>query len=192
MIHDIPPMIFDIPPPGQDPGEAPVVRQPRRTPFVDPSIQAMKDYLALQAELAKQGPRTNWAEILKKLPKDDEENIDWMAALDQNIIQPRGTIDADTPAPEMPEPDAADAVDVTLSTSGKPERLVVFSHAAHGRWLNCANCHPAVFEKRAGSAKITMDAMEEGKYCGVCHDKVALAQPNECTSCHKVKVKKKS
>jgi c(7)-type cytochrome triheme protein len=178
-------MIFDIPPPDKAPVDTSVVRAPRRAPFVDPRIQQMKDYLALQAELAKQGPATNWAEIFKKLPKDEEDNIDWMTALDEKVIKPRDTIDPETATPAKTVADKAEVGDVTLSTSGKPERMVVFSHASHARWLNCANCHPAIFEKKVGSAKVTMPKMEDGEYCGVCHDKVALAQPNECKTCHK-------
>lgn len=177
-------MIFDIPPSGQDPGDAPVIRSPRRVPFVDSSIEETKKYLALLEERAKAPPPTNWAEIYKKLPKDDDDNIDWMAALEDKIITPSAGID-----PNTPEGKTMDA-DVELSTSGKPARMVVFSHATHTKWLSCANCHPAIFQKDAGSAKITMDAMDDGKYCGVCHDKVAIAEPYGCKGCHKVKSKK--
>lgn len=134
-------------------------------------------------ELAKAPPPANWAEIFKKLPKDDDDIIDWMTALKDKIIMPSAGID-----PATPEGKTMDA-DVELSTSGKPTRMVVFSHATHTQWLACANCHPAIFEKDAGSAKITMDAMDDGKYCGVCHDKVAVAQPAGCKGCHKVKSK---
>ncbi len=68
--------------------------------------------------------------------------------------------------------------------------MVIFSHEAHTKWLTCTNCHNAIFKKEAGTAKITMDAIDEGKYCGVCHDKVAMAQPSGCKGCHKVKAKK--
>lgn len=177
-------MIFDIPPSGQDPGDAPVIRSPRRIPFVDPSIEETRKYLALLEALAKAPPPANWAEIYKKLPKDDDDNIDWMAALGDKIITPSAGID-----PNTPEGKTMDA-DVELSTSGKPARMVVFSHATHTQWLSCANCHPAIFQKDAGSAKITMDAIDDGKYCGVCHDKVAIAEPYGCKGCHKVKSKK--
>lgn len=178
-------MIFDIPPPGQDPGDAPVIRSPRRVPFVDPAIEETKKYLALLEERAKAPPPANWAEIYKKLPKDDDDNIDWMAALRDKIITPSGAKDIDAPDEGKTTDD-----DIQLSTSGKPARMVVFSHTAHTQWLTCANCHPAIFKKEAGNAKITMDAIDDGKYCGVCHDKVAIAQPAGCKGCHKVKSKK--
>lgn len=178
-------MIFDIPPAGQDPGQAPVVHYPRRVPFVDPAIEETKKYLALLEDRAKAAPPANWAEMYKKLPKDDEDYIDWMAALEKKIITPSGVID-----PSMPDEGKTSDDEIELSTSGKPARMVVFSHAAHTKWLTCANCHPAIFKREAGSAKITMAAIDDGKYCGVCHDKVAIAQPYGCKGCHKVTAKK--
>ena len=135
-------------------------------------------------EREKEGPPPNWAEIYKKLPKDDDDNIDWMAALEQKVIQPRGSID-----PNVPDEGKTEDAEVELSTSGKPEKMVIFKHEVHTKWLTCPNCHPAIFKKEGGNAKITMDAIDDGKYCGVCHDKVAIAQPSGCKGCHKVKKK---
>ena len=129
-------------------------------------------------ELAKAGPAPDWPAIFKKLPKDDEDNILWMEALSSKLIQPSAGIKPDTPQPEPLD------LDIDLETSGKPARYVKFSHEVHTNWLKCANCHPAIFKKDAGNAKITMAAIDDGKYCGVCHDKVALA-PDGCKGCHK-------
>lgn len=179
-------MFFDVPPAGQESGHAAVVRSPRRIPFVDQSIPTVtKEYQALLEERAKEGPATKWAEIFKMLPKDDDDNIDWMDALKQKLIKPSAGID-----PATPDGKTLDA-DIELSTSGKPDRMVIFSHQVHTTWLACSNCHPAIFEKDAGTAKITMDAIDDGQYCGVCHDKVAIAQPSGCKGCHKVKGKSK-
>lgn len=183
MVSDIPQMVFDIPPPGQEPDNAPVVRRPRRVPFVDPSIEEMKKLIALMEERAKAPPPTNWAELYKKLPKDDDDNIDWMAALKDKMINPQPGVDPKTPNVEPDEDDEP----IELHTSGKPAKFVMFSHTPHVMWLNCNNCHPAIFKKDAGSTKITMDDIDAGKYCGVCHDKVAIAQPSGCKGCHKVK-----
>jgi len=138
-------MIFDIPPPGQDPGRAPVIHGPRRIPFVDQSTTAVtKEYQQLLDEREKDGPQLNWQEIFKKLPKDDDDNIDWMAAVEKKLIKPSAGID-----PNTPDGKTMDA-DIELSTSGKPQRMVIFSHASHTQWLACANCRPAIFEKDAG------------------------------------------
>ncbi len=178
-------MLFDIPPPGKDPADMPMVRLPRRVPFVEaPPPTASKEYQELMEFKAKSGPPPDWPAIFKKLPKDDDDNIDWMAALADKAIQPRGAID-----PNAPDPGKTSDDEIELSTSGRPDKMVVFPHATHTQWLTCTNCHPAIFKKEAGSSKITMDAMDDGKYCGVCHDKVAITQPNGCKGCHKVKKK---
>jgi len=172
-------VLFDIPPPGKAPSTTPEPRLPRRTvASAGPEIVLSKEYIALQEALAKAGPPPNWPDVFKKLPKDDEDNIIWADALESKLINPAADIDGKAPQPKVMD------ADIELSTSGKPNRMVVFSHAVHTTWLRCANCHPAIFEKEAGSAKITMEAIDEGKYCGVCHDKVALA-PNGCKGCHK-------
>ena len=128
----------------------------------------------------KEPPPPNWAEKFEKLPKDDDGNIDWMAALKDKIIDPKPGIDPKTKDVEVDEDDEP----ILLAKSGKPERYVSFSHTPHLRWLNCDSCHPVPFKKDAGNATITMKEMDDGKYCGICHDKVAIAQPYGCQGCH--------
>lgn len=179
-------LLFDIPPPGKELPSEPPPRLPRRTVQASgPEMVISKEYVAMMEDLAKAGPPPDWPEVFKKLPKDDEDNIDWMAALADKIITPRGTID-----PKAPDEGKTTDDDIELATSGKPARMVIFSHASHTQWLTCTNCHSAIFKREAGSAKITMDAIDDGKYCGVCHDKVAIAQPSGCKGCHKVKAAK--
>jgi len=186
VIVSIPPALFDMPAPGgTDPGDAPVVNHPRRERIVDPNIEEYKRLAALAAARAKLPPPANWAEMYQRLPKDDDDNIDWMAALSDKTITPSGVVDASAKDVGKTSDD-----DIELSTSGKPNRMVVFSHAAHTQWLTCTNCHNAIFKREAGDATITMEAIDDGQYCGVCHDKVALAQPSGCKGCHKVKAKK--
>lgn len=180
----VPAFLFDRPPPGApDPGDAPVVRPPRRVPFIDPAVEELKQAIALAEARAKLPPPANWLEMFKRLPKDDDGNVDWMAALKDKIINPASSYDPQ----DMKRPPRAMDLDVDISTSGKPDRLVVFPHSVHTQWLVCDNCHPAIFEQEAGSAKITMAAINDGKFCGVCHDAVAVAQPSGCLGCHKVK-----
>jgi len=172
-------LVFDIPPPGKAPPTAPEPRLARRTvPDNGPGLVLSKEYIALQEALLKAGKPPNWPEVYKKLPKDDEDNINWAEALEAKLINPAAGIDDTTPQPKVMDED------IELATSGKPNRMVVFSHKVHTTWLRCANCHNAIFEKEAGNAKITMAAIDDGKYCGVCHDKVALA-PQGCKGCHK-------
>jgi len=62
---------------------------------------------------------------------------------------------------------------------------VRFPHLPHTQWLTCKNCHPAIFLPQRGGNFVTMAAIIEGEYCGVCHGKVAFP-PLECNRCHSV------
>ncbi|WP_300120141.1 cytochrome c3 family protein [Rhodoferax sp.] len=173
-------MLFDMPPPSEQVSNEPPPRQPRRTVPKPQVLIISAEYVAMVEGLLKTGAPPNWPDIFKKLPKDDDDNIDWSAALASKAISPSGIINAsDTDEGKTSEDD------IELSTSGKPARMVIFSHKVHTQWLTCTNCHNAIFKREAGAATITMEAIDEGKYCGVCHDKVALAQPSGCKGCHK-------
>jgi len=173
---------FDVPAPGQTVANEAPPRGPRHSarPSLVPQLEVSKEYVAMIETLVKSGPPPNWPDVFSKLPKDDDGNIDWMAALESKAIRPSGIINKDEQDIGKTSDD-----DIELSTSGKPNRMVIFSHKVHTQWLTCTNCHNAIFKREAGSAQITMDAIDEGKYCGVCHDKVALAQPSGCKGCHK-------
>lgn len=179
-------LLFDIPPPGKEPPSEPPARGPRRSlQAARPGPQISREYLAILEAVAKAGPPPNWPEIFEKLPKDDEDNIDWMQALNDKVIAPKPGIDDKAQETRIVD------LDGKLATSGKPDRMVVFSHKVHGQWLSCGNCHPAIFAEKTGAVTITMDDIDEGKFCGVCHDKVAMALPSGCKGCHRVPVKKK-
>jgi c(7)-type cytochrome triheme protein len=66
----------------------------------------------------------------------------------------------------------------------------MFSHKLHviEQGLDCDSCHPDIFKKKRGAAAAngdyTMAAMEEGKYCGTCHDSEMLKDPKSCKTCH--------
>jgi c(7)-type cytochrome triheme protein len=72
-----------------------------------------------------------------------------------------------------------------------PMGKVIFdgkAHAATG--AKCADCHvkPKLFEMKKGKDKITMAAMNEGKFCGTCHDgkqAFSVKAPADCVKCHK-------
>lgn len=69
----------------------------------------------------------------------------------------------------------------------------MFSHKSHvvTAALSCDSCHPNLFERKRGAAKAkgdyNMAALEEGKYCGACHNgKTAFntTGPETCKVCH--------
>ena len=72
----------------------------------------------------------------------------------------------------------------------RPVRAVIFEHKLHlAKNLNCADCHPAIFEKKLRQVEnkddFTMAAFDQGKYCGACHNGIrAFSSNTRCTWCH--------
>lgn len=63
----------------------------------------------------------------------------------------------------------------------------VFPHFVHRMQFKCYVCHDDIVVMKAGANRITMDAIEEGKFCGVCHNgKTAFQSTFEaCPRCHR-------
>ena len=63
----------------------------------------------------------------------------------------------------------------------------LFPHWIHRTRFKCFVCHDALFQMKAGADNIDMDAVREGRYCGVCHDgKTAFAVGfDTCERCHR-------
>lgn len=62
---------------------------------------------------------------------------------------------------------------------------VTFSHENHLEMFGCDECHPDLFKAQRGANKQTMEAMEEGQFCGACHDgSTAFNVAEDCESCH--------
>lgn len=125
----------------------------------------------------------DWAQASEMLPKDDMDEVDWMAALRQGVIKPRA---------EMSGPGKPDGKLFKFDfyfAGPDPESDAFFPHSSHTEWLTCESCHPAIFPYRdiglAGSENygITMDQVFEGEYCGKCHGTVAFAL-DSCDRCH--------
>jgi hyperosmotically inducible protein len=72
-----------------------------------------------------------------------------------------------------------------------PMGKVTFDGKAHAdAGLKCADCHvkPKLFAMKKGGDKITMAAMNDGKFCGACHDgnkTFGVKAPADCAKCHK-------
>jgi c(7)-type cytochrome triheme protein len=64
---------------------------------------------------------------------------------------------------------------------------VIFDGKIHGdKGLKCSDCHPKVFPMKK-ETKITMAKIDEGKYCGACHNGQEAFKANEqanCQRCH--------
>jgi len=72
-----------------------------------------------------------------------------------------------------------------------PVGKVIFEGKVHAdKGLQCADCHvnPKLFEMKKGGDKMTMAAMNEGKFCGTCHNAkkaFSVKAPADCVQCHK-------
>ena len=125
---------------------------------------------ALQPPLAAFGP----------LPKSSAGNrVNWVQALGNKAINPRWDR-ADATA----EPVVMDMNIVREVKGSMPD--VVYPHKQHTEWLDCSNCHPAIFVPQKGANQISMASILLGQQCGVCHGKVAFPV-SECRLCHSKK-----
>jgi c(7)-type cytochrome triheme protein len=113
------------------------------------------------------------------LPRDGRGKPDWVRALREGAIQPRGAVaGAGAPVP------ALDLDIVMKNTAQMP--WVRFPHAAHTQWLVCGNCHDALFAPRTGANPTTMTRILQGESCGTCHGTVAFTALYTCERCHSV------
>jgi c(7)-type cytochrome triheme protein len=112
-----------------------------------------------------------------QLPKSNDGNrVDWVKALNDNAIKPR--FDRNDPAVN---PMVMDLNIVREVKGSMPD--VVYPHKQHTQWLDCSNCHPAIFIPQKGANQISMAAILLGQKCGVCHGKVAFPI-SDCRRCH--------
>ena len=76
----------------------------------------------------------------------------------------------------------------TLTWEGGGQGTVEFEGREHAeKGYACTACHPSLFQKKYGSAAMTMKALDEGRFCGACHDgKTAFSthEPRKCHKCH--------
>ncbi|HLB01658.1 MAG TPA: c(7)-type cytochrome triheme domain-containing protein [Nitrospiria bacterium] len=142
-----------------------------------PGIEAGEDLTTLPEPglpFAKQN--RNPELILKDLPRDAAGNIDWVKALKDGIIHPKGTLEPGKPEiPPFP-------LDVEIPAVGAMPN-VIFPHFPHTMWLECGNCHPNIFTMRKGSNPMSMVKIVNGEFCGRCHGRVAFPLSN-CNRCH--------
>ena len=111
------------------------------------------------------------------LPKSNDGNrIDWVKSLNDDLIRPRFDRDDPTVKPMVMD------LNIVREVKGSmPD--VVYPHKQHTQWLDCSNCHPAIFLPQKGANQISMAAILLGQKCGVCHGKVAFPI-SDCRRCH--------
>lgn len=111
------------------------------------------------------------------MPKSMAGNhVNWVKAIDDKVIAPRW--DRENPA----APPVVMDLNIVREVKGSmPD--VVYPHKQHTEWLDCSNCHPAIFVPQKGANQISMASILLGQKCGVCHGKVAFPV-SECRLCH--------
>ncbi|MDA8099957.1 MAG: cytochrome c3 family protein [Nitrospiraceae bacterium] len=66
---------------------------------------------------------------------------------------------------------------------------VTFDNKVHmGKGLKCTDCHDAIFKKKVGGNPMKMKDINEGKFCGACHNGTKAfkaSDPANCGKCHK-------
>jgi len=117
---------------------------------------------------------------LRFLPRDSYNFVDWAKALSDGIIAPLDLITG--------EEDHVVQFSKDIVIKSKMDFMpdVIFPHNVHNFWLSCNNCHPKLFEAKAGATPISMAGIWNGEFCGRCHDKVAFPLRN-CFKCHSLK-----
>jgi len=116
-------------------------------------------------------------EAFAALPDSKSGNyVQWNEAMDESLIEPRNSL-----TPVSTPPIVLDLNIVREVKGSMPD--VVYPHKQHTQWLDCSNCHPAIFIPQKGANQISMAAILMGEKCGVCHGKVAFPV-SECRRCH--------
>ncbi len=111
------------------------------------------------------------------LPRTEDGFIDWVAAINRGIINPRDSIDMKA----KPQSRPMDMDVVFYSKGAMPD--VIYPHYQHTQWLDCSNCHPKIFKAQKGGNGVTMAKIFEGEFCGRCHGTVAFPL-QYCNRCH--------
>jgi len=117
-------------------------------------------------------------DAMASFPRDNAGIVDWVQVLEKGLIDPRMSVDG------TGEMFPVDFDIIFKNTASMPN--VRFPHKQHTEWLTCANCHPAIFVPQKGANPISMNEIIQGKYCGVCHGKVAFPPTMNCGRCHSV------
>jgi len=117
--------------------------------------------------------------VYSRMPRTKFGNwIDWSQAVRMGRIRPKQSILEDD-YESMP---FDKEIKLEAIWSDAPE--AIFPHKSHTFWLDCANCHPYVFNiKKKATKDLTMNNILKGDFCGACHLNVAFPL-DDCVRCH--------
>ena len=116
--------------------------------------------------------------LIDSLPRSKFGNgIDWSKAMAQGDIHPRSSLTEDYKPMSM-------TTTLQLDADWNFVPPATFPHAEHVRWLDCANCHPSIFNiKKKTTKHFSMQFNLAGQFCGTCHLRVAFPM-DDCKRCH--------
>jgi c(7)-type cytochrome triheme protein len=119
--------------------------------------------------------------VTANFPKERFGNgINWEKAEEDGYIKPAKRLQS------APAKKSALKVNEDFALNPKVEGMpdIIFSHKKHTVWNGCEVCHPEIFTGvKKGLTKYSMPEIFDGKYCGVCHGKVAFPLL-DCQRCH--------
>ena len=74
----------------------------------------------------------------------------------------------------------------TVEFDGKSAGKAVFDGKTHAdKGLKCADCQPGIFKMKKGADAITMKDINEGKFCGTCHNGTKAFSAKDAANCGK-------
>lgn len=125
------------------------------------------------------GPYRKLFQELADLPPARFGNeIDWVEALALGKIAPKNSLYDDY------EPVSYESEPLKLEAKWTGIPPAYFPHEEHQSWHDCADCHPDLFNiKKRTTEHFEMVYNLEGKFCGVCHLRVAFPF-DDCKGCH--------
>ncbi len=117
-------------------------------------------------------------EAMVEFPRDNAGIVNWVETIKRGLIAPRADLHGESNKKTLD-------MDIIFTDTGNMPH-VRFPHLSHTLWLDCSNCHPAIFTQKKGANDIAMTDVFQGKYCGLCHGKVAFPPTLNCKRCHSV------
>ncbi len=106
------------------------------------------------------------------------DQVNWVKALRKKMIKPHQSLT-----------DNYEPIPFDKNLRLEPEwnmikTRAVFPHLKHTEWLDCADCHPDIFNiQKKGTKHFRMDYINKGMFCGACHLTVAFPI-QDCKRCH--------
>lgn len=129
----------------------------------------------------------DYATFTEKFPVIDRAKrfIDWEEAEARGLIHPVDYL----PGISIERNALAAQKDFAITSKSEWMPNIIFSHKKHVMWNGCEVCHPDIFPSvKKGTVEYSMFDISSGRYCGVCHDRVAFSL-RYCEKCHATPVR---